>query len=431
MSDTDLGSFTTLQNGLGVAGLAQVSSAASSREPNGYAGFGLPRRGNTPEPWTRRLADDGLTYYYLNKRTGEQTWTLPDSAYSHPSNVNRLASAASTSSVSLSSTVSDTSADRDPMYQSTANTSPAQSRRRSPGDRDSVYSDGSDIHPAAQDRSVGPTPLQRSIAQARQNGTLELNAAEQAAQSLQDKMSPPHPQSVSELIASVQDAITGVIDHAQQSEFVTQSKQADGMSARVSAVVNAVRNLLYIAALPSGQVPSEYTLDEHDSRMIANQSIQTQLKPAQRKVTATLSKLVLSTRTFRSDSDPSPLDSAGRVEADALELDRALQAFVMDVHRYQRHSRIGSKRVLGAFSTDNIGLGLYGGGAAASWKGFGWVALDEEAEVPTTVPNVDAIAVLKRSFGRLSIQLSDFGTLLRTPRQVTGNSQNPCIRHRR
>lgn len=199
MSDTDLGSFTTLQNGLGVAALTHASSAAGSREPNGYAGFGLPRRGNTPEPWTRRLADDGLTYYYLNKTTGEQTWTLPDSAYSHPKDGNRLASAASTSSVSLSSTVSDNSADRELASQSTANTSPAHSRQRSPGDRDSVYSDGSDIHPTAQDRFVGPTPLQRSIAQARQNGTLELNSAEQAAQALQDKMSPPHPQSVSEL----------------------------------------------------------------------------------------------------------------------------------------------------------------------------------------------------------------------------------------
>jgi son of sevenless-like protein len=92
----------------------------------------------------------------------------------------------------------------------------------------------------------------------------------------------------------------------------------------------------------------------------------------------------------------------------------------MDVHRYQRHSRIGSKRVLGAFSTDNIGLGLYGGGAAASWKGFGWVALNEEAQVPTTLLNVDAISTLKHTFGRLSGQLSSFGALLRTPNQVTG-----------
>jgi son of sevenless-like protein len=417
MSDNDLGSFTTLQNGLGVTALVQTAGPASTpRETNGYAGFGVPRREKTPEPWARRLADDGLAYYYLNKKTGERTWTLPDSAYSPPHDGTHMISAASTSSVSLTSTASDTSGDRDTTSRFTADTSPARSRQRSLGDRDSVYSDGSDVHPTAQDRSVGPTPLQRSIAQARQNGTLELNAAEQAAQSLQDMMSPAHPQSVSELIATVQQAISGVIDRAKQPE----SKQTDSMSSQVSAVVNAVRNLLYIAALPSGQIPAEYTLDGSDSRTMASQSIQTQLKPAQRKVTATLSKLVLSTRAFRSDWDTSPLDAANRVEADALELDRALQAFVMDVHRYQRHSRIGSKRVLGAFSTDNIGLGLYGGGAAASWKGFGWVALNEEAQVPTTLLNVDAISTLKHTFGRLSGQLSSFGALLRTPNQVTG-----------
>lgn len=42
------------------------------------ASFGLFRRSNTPEPWTRRLADDGLSYYYLNKADGRVMWTRPE-----------------------------------------------------------------------------------------------------------------------------------------------------------------------------------------------------------------------------------------------------------------------------------------------------------------------------------------------------------------
>jgi son of sevenless-like protein len=42
------------------------------------AGFGLPKRTGTPEPWVRRLADDGLSYFYQNKLDGSVQWTLPE-----------------------------------------------------------------------------------------------------------------------------------------------------------------------------------------------------------------------------------------------------------------------------------------------------------------------------------------------------------------
>ncbi|KZV84214.1 hypothetical protein EXIGLDRAFT_753975, partial [Exidia glandulosa HHB12029] len=53
-------------------------SRNSSRDGAGAAAFGIPGgRAGTPEPWRKRLADDGRSYYYLNEHTGEITWTRP------------------------------------------------------------------------------------------------------------------------------------------------------------------------------------------------------------------------------------------------------------------------------------------------------------------------------------------------------------------
>ena len=46
---------------------------------DGGAGFGIPKRTQTPEPWVRRLADDGMSYYYVNKYDGQISWTVPES----------------------------------------------------------------------------------------------------------------------------------------------------------------------------------------------------------------------------------------------------------------------------------------------------------------------------------------------------------------
>ncbi|KAJ3858256.1 hypothetical protein EV359DRAFT_69158, partial [Lentinula novae-zelandiae] len=48
-------------------------------------GFALPRRTDTPEHWIRRLADDGLSYYYLNQVNGSVQWTRPESLTSRGS----------------------------------------------------------------------------------------------------------------------------------------------------------------------------------------------------------------------------------------------------------------------------------------------------------------------------------------------------------
>lgn len=371
----------------------------------------MPKRARTPEPWVRRLTEDKLAHYYLNKITGETQWTLP--------------------TTTIGTTNSSTSS---LVMTSTTNGGDAFQRMRSDSDlsrtsrRDSVYSDGSDVQPSRRERGTDFTPLQRSIDQARKDGTIELTAAEQAAHSLQQAMAAPQPQSVRELMDAIEHAISSVVDFAQTPDFPNAPEHIMGIHERVGHVVNTVRDLLYISALPSGTIPPE-VLPPGSAPTGVGQSTQAQLKPAQRKVTATLSKLVLSVRALGYDSEVPMRDAGARLEGDAVDLTQALSAFAMDVQRVHRHSRIGAKRVYGVFSPDNIGFSLPGGGAAASWKGFGWVALDIESEVPKQTLGVQVIAESKQSVAQLSDSLNGFSAMLQshsrqTLTQVTGYARD-------
>ncbi|GAW02974.1 ras GEF [Lentinula edodes] len=64
---------------------APYASGSSNSQFQSQPGFGLPRRTDTPEPWIRRLADDGLSYYYLNQVDGRVQWTRPESLTSRGS----------------------------------------------------------------------------------------------------------------------------------------------------------------------------------------------------------------------------------------------------------------------------------------------------------------------------------------------------------
>jgi hypothetical protein len=49
----------------------------------------------------------------------------------------------------------------------------------------------------------------------------------------------------------------------------------------------------------------------------------------------------------------------------------------------------------GVFEPEHVGLGLVGGGAAAGWKGFGWLALEGDDEAPNRQLSVEVITELK------------------------------------
>lgn len=369
---------------------------------NGYdiAGFGIPRRTGTPEPWVKKLADDGMSYYYYNKLDGKVSWTRPEA----PSALLALQGSASESSLSSS-----------------------QSRGNG-NSRLSAYSDDSDIHPIehpleplrpsrSQTNGNGnpppeaKDPLARTRAMPNERTILEYKSAERIARSLQQALSPPPPELITELSAVTKSAIQAVVNNIQTNGFTRRSEEDRRMDDLIFGVVLAVRNLLYVSAVPTSQIPVNVLPRElRDSAAAAAASnAPSPLKPAQRKVTATLSRLVLSARAMQYDSGSIMTDILNRIEVDADELEKAVLSFVLEVQRNQHSARPDArpmKRLHGVFSPADIGLGLVGAGAAGRWKGFGWVSLDDERHSPRRVLGPEVITEINSSLGVLEEQFS-------------------------
>ncbi|KAF8208737.1 ras guanine nucleotide exchange factor domain-containing protein [Mycena galopus ATCC 62051] len=329
-SDSDFAGLTNSQSS-SRSGTSAGLGLSNGLSPQGgsTAGFGLLRRTGTPEPWVKKLADDGMSYYYYNKSDGSVQWTRPEAP--QPATHARDRSA----SVAGARPIASTSAPTIRPLPSTSRTPPQVSRL-------SVYSDDSDIQPI-------------------------------------DSTRPQHQNGFTRRPRSPIDAVVENIEAAGVGRRVPGEDRR--MDELVSGVVLSVRNLLYVAAASTGQIPPNVL--PRSMRHIKPPSTSSPLKPAQRKVTATLSRLVLSARALQYDAGSTVTDTLDRIQVDAEELERAVLSFVLDVQRAQHASPSVPdvktlKRLHGVFMTANIGLGLVGAGAGGSWKGFGWVSLGEE-----------------------------------------------------
>ncbi|KAK7056677.1 cell division cycle-related protein [Paramarasmius palmivorus] len=402
-SDSDLAGLTSQSSSRSgtSAGLGFSVDTIDQQRPNGAAaGFGLLRRTGTPEPWVKKLADDGMSYYYLNTQDGQVQWTRPE-----PSHVDPQPSSTSYPS-------------NNPSAQSSSRTSPQVNGAR----RTSVYSDTSDVHPADPDTA---RPHVNGFTNGRHAPTKpsepQLTIAERIAQSLQQALAPPPPELITDLSASAKASIHAVVENIQSSSVKRHPEDDQRMDDLIHSVVLAVRNLLYISAVPTGQIPTNVLPpDARDWKQ--HSSSHSPLKPAQRKVTATLSRLVLSARAIQYDSGSSVADTLNRIEVDAEELERAVLSFVLEVQRMQHSGADGPalppmKRLRAVFGTANIGLGLPGAGAAGSWKGFGWVSLDDEACAPQKILRPEVVEEVGESCTRLYLSLGMLGVAVKTPEE--------------
>lgn len=259
---------------------------------------------------------------------------------------------------------------------------------------------------------------------------MQLTSAERIAQSLQQALAAPPPELLTDLSAAAKSSIQAVIDNIQFGGAARRPNEDQRMDDLIYGVVFAVRNLLYVSAVPSGQIPS-HLIPRNARDPHPPPSSQSPLKPAQRKVTATLSRLVLSARAMQYDSGSSLSETLNRIEVDAEELERAVLSFVLDVQRTQHNALPNSpesrplKRLRGVFMTANIGLGLVGAGAAAGWKGFGWVSLDDEEEAPKRILGTEVVTELSAFAVRLDHNFSSLATAVRAPNETPGRIHPP------
>lgn len=382
--------------------LATVSADVTTiNNPRNGAGFGVPRRASTPEPWKRVLADDGLSYYFVNTADGTISMTMPPASAQQPHPANGPSQ-------------TDISPAGPPPHVSTRVPSQTGVASGNDSDRFSVHSDDSDVQPApaasGMERSASSLrvpatagPSKPAATQLSHSLSSDFTPAERSAQELQQALAAPPPDSVNQLAVVAREAIGNVVQYIQTRDNISPGRYGHELNDRVLAVVYSVRNLLYVSATPSSQITSNlYPRDTRHTRTTTpSQALQAHLKPAQRKVAGTLSKLVLSTLAVQYEANNSQAaDKPMRMEGDAGELDRAVVAFVTEVQRFLEQNAQSSdanviKRLYGVFEPEHVGLGLVGGGAAAGWKGFGWLALEGEDEAPNRQLSVEVITELK------------------------------------
>ena len=272
-----------------------------------------------------------------------------------------------------------------------------------------VHCDDSDIYPTDRERSLslssveGSASIDRdSIPHRTQNSPKEdvdkmpeLEITEHLAQLLQKALTPPPAELLEDMSEHARDTVREllnriVLDHTPPLPY---EAMMDGL---VRSIVLAVRDFLYVASVPPPQIPSDLlprTTGEH-MHTTAPQDL---LKTPQRKVTATLAKLVLSARALRYNSGSTTLNTYSRIKENAEELDRYILAFVQEMQRckqMQGHKVARIRRLRGHFPTVNIGLGLVGAGVGASWKGLGWVVPDETEEPPGKILDAEAVTEL-------------------------------------
>ncbi|KAL5524506.1 CDC25 [Sanghuangporus sanghuang] len=382
------------------------------------AGFGLAKRSGTPEPWTKRLADDGLTYYYFNKITGQIQWTRPIPENGGTGNASGTVPRIDTTATGVhpndthqnsrsyvpgpSSTISGYASTSETMFTEARLRADSVTSNNQSSKRDSVYSDDSDVHPRdteAHDRPVRPA-----------NGPIGLDSnpgltpAERSALLLQRTLAPPEPESIDSLADAVRDAIIVVMASVDDNGLPKGADHDKEIEQNVGSVVVVVRNLLYVSCALAGPLPNAFgERDAGDPTATAVvQQLQQQLKSSQRKVTATLSKLVLSARAARYKREAVSSEMMIRVEQDAADLQRAVDNFVTEAKKqYSRNvikqlqQRIGRKRLRGVFDLQHIGLGLPGAGVSGSWKGFGFINVDEGLGLPKRSLNDDTVSEAK------------------------------------
>jgi son of sevenless len=386
------------------------------------AGFGLPRRTGTPEPWVRRLADDGLSYFYQNRLDGTVQWTTPGVNSTPTANGHTGAQSQNDLPITIDHSLQS--------LQRPDSTYVRLGHSDGITNNGNVYSDDSDVDPL--DRLAGFSRRQQSSGMVRGSDSQslpqpvssesstqlrpelladldpQLTSAEKLAQTLQHSLSPPPPESITALSTIARQSVAAIVTAVQSHDPSSRPSSQTLLEDRISESVIAIRHLLYISSPPYGHVPSHlYHRDGPSSGPSIPQPLQAQLKPAQRRVTATLSKLVLAALAAQYDTRSLTSEVSERMETDAAELDRALVTFVTELQRiHSQMPHAPSRRLFATLSPANVGLGLMGAGAAGCWKGFGWVPIDPQHQ-PKRDLSSDVLAELKVEIAELEEKLVD------------------------
>ncbi|KAJ3793862.1 hypothetical protein GGU11DRAFT_811634, partial [Lentinula aff. detonsa] len=400
----------------------------SHLHPNAHTPSSYP---STPEPWIKRLADDGLSYYYLNTLDGSVQWDRPSpvpgsvslsssssgsgfsGGYSEGYSANTPTTAVprrrgregSLETETETETITDVDISNHSHPSSSEGTFIELDHNPNPNPN---HSTKSIVQPHLTLPSSLPSPLLQSQSQSQLKLSSHLKLSSQLSSQLRAGLVPPPPTGdhPMEMIRRAREAIEGVV---RRLSFISTSIPTSGFTSSFTStpiptstlihtliehVILTLRNLLYICSSGSGSGTGgdrgldlldmgivkggKAVLDQYQdqSSLVSNSnsnsnlkstnhSTSNPLKPAQRKLTATLSRLVLSARAVEyedgdGDGDvngsgdgggdttqsttqnttqssiqttPQTRETLDRIRGDAIELGKALDGYAKEVER--------------------------------------------------------------------------------------------------
>lgn len=226
--------------------------------------------------------------------------------------------------------------------------------------------------------------------------------------------SPNSPESLPELLEHACHHINCIITHLQQFGIPQLHGDQDIIDDLIETAVTSIRDLLYVAGPPSRRRLGV----RNDIQGDPNRAAQTHLVSAQRRAIATLSKFMLSARAALNVGPQNGGDFISHLGVDAKELERAVVDFVSMAQGifHQLHGDRGQKHLRGYLDMPRASLGKEGAGAAGSWKGFGWVSIDDSEEAPRR--SLDSVTFSEFEVHASSVQekLKNFSNVLQASR---------------
>ncbi|KZP01330.1 hypothetical protein CALVIDRAFT_594815 [Calocera viscosa TUFC12733] len=401
------------------------------------------QRAGTPDPWIRKMTDDGMAYYYWNPVNHQVRWTPPSPV---PDSKPRRdgTNQSYTNGIMRRGTVSSEASDfvglyedspfytgplhdvPDPFaelgytngYDSITNQPPAASNSSS----HSVHSGNRRVRAI---RRLPDAPL------------VDGRRALQYAAELQSALEPEEDvYLIKECAIYARDTIQTVIETATQVmdespitprdgiDFIRERRLAGHteddinphpqLSGRVAQAASAVLNLL----LASGKLLPPIQEADLDGDSATQEYLRTissdPLTGFHRKVAANLSRLILSSRAADSVPDARPPEMAVTLERDARELERSVVAFVLELDKLVPSSmprRIAANLSPGR-GVAGIGTGIIGGGAGAGWKSNGFVSTDDQDGTSAKAPDTQAVKELSDISVSLDQQLTKLAELI-------------------
>ncbi|KAH7913434.1 ras GEF [Hygrophoropsis aurantiaca] len=212
---------------------------------------------------------------------------------------------------------------------------------------------------------------------------VEASSSHSSTSVLEEALSPPSTELVSEILDHSRTCISSVITHLQQFGIPRIAEDEEIIDSLINSAITSIRDLLYVCGSPFGRI-SSHSKDGRDRRSSSTAS-QTFLVPAQRRAIGTLSKFLCSARAVLNEGPWTTSDNVSNLVLDAEELDRSVVDFVDVAQRCRNqdvHGDEGHKRLHGYFMAPHAGINRAGAGAAGTWKGYGWVTIDGNEEAP-------------------------------------------------